>query len=112
MNISTHGASICCTKPLTKKILLRIKLTLNESVNFILKGKIIHIKKKEITNADCKKKLSYFQPKFFKTPKRLTMGAWLPLELEDQSKAFKKNLNRATSYIVYNSINVCLLHIS
>ena len=46
LDISTHGAAICCTKPLTKKILLRIKLTFNESVNFILKGKIIHIKKK------------------------------------------------------------------
>ena len=61
LDISTHGAAICCRKLFPVKTSLRLNLTFEENVNFSLKGEIIHIQKKEMVDAASGKKICYYQ---------------------------------------------------
>ena len=61
LDISTHGAAICCRKLFPNKTLLRLNITFDENVNFSFKGEIRHIQKKEMVDAASGKKIYYYQ---------------------------------------------------
>lgn len=60
-DISTHGIAICCRKLFTEKNLVRLNLIFDDNVNFLLKGEIKYMQKKEILHARSGKKICYYQ---------------------------------------------------
>ncbi len=61
LDISTHGAAICCRKLYTKRILIRLNLAFGDNINFSVQGEIRHVQKKEIDSANRGKKIYYYQ---------------------------------------------------
>ena len=61
LDISSHGASICCRKLLSTKTLLNLNLTFDNNVNFIVKGKIRNIQKKQLVDTESDKSIFYYQ---------------------------------------------------
>ena len=60
LNISTHGAAICCRKSYSEKTKLFLNITFEENVNFSLKGEIRHLQEKEMVDATSRKKIHYY----------------------------------------------------
>jgi hypothetical protein len=61
LDISTHGAALCCRKLFKKKGLMRLNLAFGNNINFSLKGEIMHVLKKEIESTHRGKKIHYYQ---------------------------------------------------
>ena len=61
LDISTHGAGICCRKLFSKKKLIQLNLTFDDNVNFLLIGQIKYLQKKEIVDAVSGNKVYYYK---------------------------------------------------